>query len=60
MKQVKFFWKEHQHELEKAVNEFIKNKNVISVSYSTNTRGYSVYHNCCIVYSVCEGGESDA
>lgn len=59
MKQVKFFRKDHQYELEKAVNEFIKNKNVISVSYSTNTVGYSVYHYCCVVYSVWEGGEEE-
>lgn len=52
MKQVKFFSNEYQYKLEREVNDFIKNKNVISVSYSTNTVGYSVEHFCCVVYSV--------
>lgn len=52
MKQVKFFRSEYQHELEKEVNGFIKNKNVVSISYSTNSVGYSVYHYCCVIYSV--------
>ena len=52
MKQVKFFRNEYQYQLESEVNDFIKNKNVISVSYSTNTVGYSVEHFCCVVYSV--------
>lgn len=52
MKQVKFFRNEYQDELEKAVNSFINNKNVVSISYSTNSVGYSVEHFCCVVYSV--------
>ena len=52
MKQVKFFTNEYQYRLEREVNDFIKNKNIISISYSTNTVGCSVEHFCCVVYSV--------
>ena len=52
MKQVKFFSNRHQHALEKEITDFIKNKNVVSVSYSTSSGGCAVYHYCCVVYLV--------
>ena len=52
MKKVRFFENKHIIDLEMEVNSFIKDKNVVSVSYSTNSVGYSVYHFCCVIYSV--------
>ena len=52
MKKVRLFKNRHSIDLEREVNSFIKDKNVVSVSYSTNSVGYSVYHFCCVVYSV--------
>lgn len=51
MNKVKFFRNESQYKLEGEVNDFIKGKNVVSVSYSTNTVGYSIYHYCVVLYS---------
>lgn len=50
MAKVRFFRNESQYDLEKAVNDFIRDKNVVNVSYSTNTVGYSIYHYCCVLY----------
>lgn len=52
MNKVKFFYKDSQILLENEVNNFIRNKNIVSISYSTNTVGYSIYHYCCVVYLV--------
>ena len=51
MTKVKFFREEGQYDLAREVNEFIRNKNVINISYTTNTVGYSVYHYCCVLYN---------
>lgn len=51
MTKVRFFSNEHRYELEHAVNDFIRNKNVVNVSYSTSQVGYSIYHYCCVLYS---------
>lgn len=50
MSKVEFFRADGQLALEGKVNEFIKNKEVLSISYSTNSVGYSVYHYCCVLY----------
>lgn len=50
MTKVKFFEENLQRHLERKVNEFIQDKTVVSISYSTNTLGYNVYHYCCVVY----------
>jgi hypothetical protein len=61
---VKFFAKNYQDELAKAVSEFIRDKKVINISYSIATRevrgiscGFSVEQNtqhymhcCCVMY----------
>ena len=47
---VKFFFEESQRELENKVNEFIQGKNIINISYSTNTVGYNVWHYCVTMY----------
>ena len=52
MCKVKFFYKDSQILLEREVNDFIQNKNIASISYSTNSVGYSIYHYCCVVYLV--------
>lgn len=51
MTKVKFFREECQDELEREVNNFIRNKRVINISYSTNSVGYSIYHYCCVTYA---------
>jgi hypothetical protein len=51
MTKVKFFRAEGQYDLTTEVNNFICNKNVINISYSTNTVGYSIYHYCCVLYN---------
>lgn len=50
MNKVKFFSSEHKYNLEREINAFICNKNVISISYSTNSVGYNVHHYCCVLY----------
>lgn len=52
MNKVKCFCEDNQFSLESEVNNFIRNKNIVSISYSTNTIGYSIYHYCCVVYLV--------
>lgn len=47
---VKFFFAEGQGKLENKVNEFIQGKNIINISYSTNTCGYSIWHYCVVMY----------
>lgn len=51
MTKVKFFSNEYQLELQEEVNKFIQGKMIVSVSYSTNTVGYSIRHYCCVVYN---------
>ena len=50
MNKVKFFYDEHQYGLEKKVNEFIRGRNVINISYSTHMIGYSLHHYCVVMY----------
>ena len=51
MNKVKFFRENAQFDLEREVTDFIKDKKVISISYSTNTVGYSIEHFCVVLYS---------
>lgn len=37
-------------DLKKAINEFIKNKNVIGIKYSTTSHGYHIYNSALIMY----------
>ena len=39
-----------EFELETEVNKFIKNKDVINVSYSIVDCGYSYKYSCCVLY----------
>ena len=39
-----------RYKLEKEINEFIKNKNVINISYAVHMCGYSTYREACILY----------
>lgn len=50
MIKVKFFGKNTQFDLEIEVNEFIKNKKIINISYSIAECGYGYIHGCCILY----------
>ena len=50
MTKVKFFSEEGRYKLETEVNKFIRDKKVVSISYSTNTVGYSIHHYCCVLY----------
>ncbi len=50
MTKVKLFREEGSYALETEVNNFIRDKRVINISYSTNTVGYSIYHYCCVLY----------
>ena len=47
---VKFFHSDSIFKLQEEVNNFIKDKFIISVSYSTSKTGYSTQHYCCIAY----------
>lgn len=38
--------------LEKDVNEFIKDKKVINISYTMSGCGYGYIRECCILYEV--------
>ena len=46
-----FFREDHLHELEDKVNEFIKDKIVVNISYSVAQCGYSYIHCCCVLYN---------
>ena len=50
MTKVKFFHSPNIYELEKEVNDFILDKDVVNVSYSPNTVGYSTWYYCCVLY----------
>lgn len=50
MKKIEFFCSIERFNLEREVNNFMKNKNVISVSYSTEMVGYNVKHFVCVFY----------
>ena len=52
MNRVEMFHHSSQYELEKLINDFIENKKVISVSYSTTMVGYYVNHYACVTYEV--------
>lgn len=50
MQKVKFFTSGTAVGLEKLVNEFIKDKKVISVSYSAFQAGLAQWQQCCVLY----------
>lgn len=50
MVNIKLFSEEKSSFLEKKVNEFCRNRDVISVSYTTELVGYTVFHYCCVCY----------
>jgi hypothetical protein len=50
MLKVKMMDDESIHDLEKKVNEFIKDKRVISISYAIAPCGYGYTRECCILY----------
>ena len=50
MNKVKFFHVGTQVELEHEVNQFIKDKDVINISYSVNPSSYTYLHLCCVLY----------
>ena len=46
-----FFKEDRLFKLEDKVNEFIKDKTVINVSYSVAPCGYGYIHCCCVLYN---------
>jgi hypothetical protein len=50
MVKVKIIDDEYIYDLEKKVNEFIKDKRVISISYAIAPRAYGYTRECCILY----------
>ena len=50
MVKVKFFHTEHELALEYKVNDFIKDKKVINVSYTLDGRYNYCHHSCCVLY----------
>ena len=50
MLSVKMLEDESMYKLERKVNEFIKNKKVISISYTMAPCGYGYTRECCILY----------
>jgi hypothetical protein len=47
---IKCFCERHSHYLEREVNNFMANKEVVSVSYTTEKLGYEVHHYACVIY----------
>ncbi len=50
MAKVKFFREDSQLKLEREVDNFIRNKRVINISYSIAELGYGYTHGCCVLY----------
>lgn len=50
MFKTKFFSGDTQYKLEQKVNEFIKYKKVVNISYSAMPAGYGSWHYCCVLY----------
>lgn len=50
MTKIKLFSSECPAELQQEVNNFLKGKFLVNVSYSTNIVGYSIIHYCCVTY----------
>ena len=50
MNRVKFFSADYQSDLQSQVSNFIRDVEIITISYSTNTVGYGIKHYCCVVY----------
>ena len=50
MFKVKILESNNSYFLEKDINEFIKDKIVINVSYSAYMCGYSTYREACVLY----------
>lgn len=51
MLKTKFFKKDSASSLEYEVNEFIKDKLVVNISYSVTEHGYGHIHCCCVLYN---------
>ena len=51
MLKTKFFREDYNSSLEDKVNDFIKDKSVVNISYSVAQRGYGCIHCCCILYN---------
>ena len=50
MTKAKFFRADSERELEKNINQFIQNKDIINVSYTAAECGYGYIHFCCVLY----------
>lgn len=50
MNRVKFFYADYQSDLQSQVSDFIRDVEVITISYSTSPIGYIIKHYCCVVY----------
>ncbi len=50
MNKVKFFHACTQVRLEYDVNQFIKDKDIINISYSVNDSNHDYQHLCCVLY----------
>ncbi len=46
-----FFKEDHLFKLQEKVNEFIKDKMVVNISYSVAPYGYGSIHCCCVLYN---------
>ena len=50
MNKVKLIRKDKEWQLQEAINDFIKDKEVINISYSVAPCGYEYIYACCILY----------
>lgn len=50
MPKVKIFENDSRWDLEKDINEFIQNKQIINISYSAYKLGYSIYREAIVTY----------
>ena len=51
MLKTKFFKAAHMCELEREVNDFIRDKAVVNISYSVVLCSHSLGHCCCVLYN---------
>ena len=50
MSKVKIFYNDTRSTLEKEINDFIKDKRVISVSFVSSEVKYHFRYECCVLY----------
>ena len=50
MFKTEFITEHERFKLKESVNNFIKDKKIINISYAIGERGYGYIYSCCILY----------